>query len=318
MKRFNRFLSALVAAAAFTATNGASAQTVDPVVDSLKRIRGAAVAQPTLREWMSPEIAGAWRQGFRGQNTAISVIDDFDSTSRYGGDMGTGRQVLRHGEWVRMQAGMIAPSASFYTQDFTSSSSVGLVPNRLNTLNLSYGMFGSDGHALSSVGWSPRETSIIDHARQGSAVVVKAAGNDAVAVGAANLSGNVDYLNRALVGTQSTLFVGALDRNGTVTDQARRATYSNFAGTDPNVQANFLMAGVRQDVTGLAGTSFAAPIISGYASVLGSKFTEATPTQITNQLLSTARSDTIFSYDPAEHGRGEASIARALAPASIR
>jgi subtilisin family serine protease len=78
------------------------------------------------------------------------------------------------------------------------------------------------------------------------------------------------------------------------------------------------MVGVRTDVMGLAGTSFAAPIVSGYASVLGSKFTRATPTQITNQLLNTARSDTIFNYSAAEHGRGEASIARALAPASIR
>ncbi len=83
------------------------------------------------------------------------------------------------------------------------------------------------------------------------------------------------------------------------------------------MQNQFLAVGVRDDLTGLNGTSFAAPVVSGYAAVLGSKFTTATPVQITNQLLNTARTDTILNYSTAVHGRGEASIARALAPASI-
>ena len=96
------------------------------------------------------------------------------------------------------------------------------------------------------------------------------------------------------------------------------ATYSNFAGTDTNVQKNFVVVGVRGDVTGLNGTSFAAPVISAYAGVLGSKFTTATATQITNQLLTTARQDTILNYNVTIHGRGEASISRALAPVAIK
>jgi hypothetical protein len=51
---------------------------------------------------------------------------------------------------------------------------------------------------------------------------------------------------------------------------------------------------------------------------LGSKFKSATPLQITNQLLSTARKDTIRGYNPAIHGRGEASLTRALAPVTIK
>lgn len=34
---------------------------------------------PTVRSWMSPEIGDAWREGFRGQGTTITVIDDFRS-----------------------------------------------------------------------------------------------------------------------------------------------------------------------------------------------------------------------------------------------
>jgi subtilisin family serine protease len=74
---------------------------------------------------------------------------------------------------------------------------------------------------------------------------------------------------------------------------------------------------VRGDLTALYGTSFAAPVVSGYAAVLGSKFTKATPTQIANRLLDSARTDTITGYDVSIHGQGEASITRALAPASI-
>ncbi len=76
--------------------------------------------------------------------------------------------------------------------------------------------------------------------------------------------------------------------------------------------------GVEGDKTGLYGTSFAAPVIAGYASILGSKFKSASATQITNQLLSTARTDTILNYSPDIHGVGEASLSRALAPASIK
>jgi hypothetical protein len=58
--------------------------------------------------------------------------------------------------------------------------------------------------------------------------------------------------------------------------------------------------------------------VSGYAAILGSKFRDATPAQITNQLLNTARTDTLLNYNPATYGRGEASLTRALAPVSIK
>jgi subtilisin family serine protease len=135
--------------------------------------------------------------------------------------------------------------------------------------------------------------------------------------GAANRQGSQD-LNSALIGTQSTIFVGALDRNGSLSRPASLASYSNFAGSDPKVQNQFPVVGVEGHKTGLYGTSFAAPVVSGYSAVLGSKFTRATPTQIVDRLLGTARTDTVANYDMRIHGRGEASISRALASASIR
>jgi subtilisin family serine protease len=325
--RIIKTFSAIVLSAALsfplTFTAGV-AQTADLTFGELNRGRpgggggggGGGSTLPPLYSWMSPEIAEAWQQGFQGQGTRITIVDDFSSNWGYWGNLGTGTQLLRHGEWVRLEAGMIAPSATLASHDFYSGRAVSLGRNQLNTLNLSYGMFAADG--FSSVRWGRQESSIISYARDGAAVVVKAAGNDAVAVGARNSDGLVDYLNRDLIGAQAAIFVGALDRNGTTADLARMAWYSNYAGTNPTVQNQFLSVGVRGDLTGLYGTSFAAPIVSGYAAVLGSKFTTATPTQIANQLLDTARTDTIFGYNAGIHGRGEASISRALAPASIR
>jgi subtilisin family serine protease len=137
-------------------------------------------------------------------------------------------------------------------------------------------------------------------------------------VGAPNANGQLDYLNRDLIGAQAAVFVGALNANGSAGQPSALAAYSNVAGPNTTVQNQFLVVGVEGDKTGLYGTSFAAPIVSGYAAILGSKFTKATPTQITNQLLSTARTDTVAGYNPAIHGRGEASLSRALAPSAIR
>jgi hypothetical protein len=39
---------------------------------------------------------------------------------------------------------------------------------------------------------------------------------------------------------------------------------------------------------------------------------------VTNQLLATARTDTLTNYSASRYGRGEASLSRALAPVAIR
>jgi subtilisin family serine protease len=179
-------------------------------------------------------------------------------------------------------------------------------------------MYASAGYTASQIGWSAEEKSIINYASTGAAIISKAAGNDSVAVGGTNAAGKVDYLSLALKGSASAIYVGALNSNGSTTKQATLASYSNMAGTDATVQKQFLTVGVEGSKTGLYGTSFAAPIISGYAAILGSKFTNSNSAQITNQLLNTARQDTVSNYSAAVYGRGEASIARALAPVTIK
>ncbi|UCI29651.1 S8 family serine peptidase [Mesorhizobium sp. B4-1-4] len=275
-----------------------------------------ARTQAATPGWMSPDVGAAWAAGYKGQGVTMTIVDDFSSSSRFSGNFGVGVQNQRHGEWTREEAGMIAPWASIRSKDFSTGSAVSLAPGR-NVLNLSYGMYTTAGYSVNQIGWAPEEASIISYASSGSAIISKAAGNDSVAVGGVT-NGQQDYLNLALIGKQTAIFVGALSTNGTTTNKAQLAWYSDYAGSNPLVQSHFLVVGVDGSKTGLYGTSFAAPIISGYAAIIGSKFTKATPSQITNDLLNTARTDTLVNYRASVYGKGEASLSRALAPVAIR
>lgn len=287
-----------------------------PLMAQSNKRDGKVAPPPTYYSWMSPDVSAAWQQGYQGQGVTITVVDDFRSRDRFSGNLTGVTSTRRHGDWTLQQARLIAPKATLKSDDFSSGRQVSL-SRGFNVLNLSYGVMAPSG--LYALRMSRQESSIIGYARNGQAVVSKAAGNDyGTAIGQPSSEGEVDYLNRDLIGAPSAIFVGALSTNGSPQTPAVMADYSNIAGHNPTVQNQFLVVGVEGHRTDLYGTSFAAPVISGYAAILSSKFTRAQPTQIVNQLLSTARQDTLVNYTPAVHGQGEASLSRALAPASIR
>lgn len=278
-------------------------------------------AQPT-QSWMHSDVGAAWNSGYTGQGTSIHVVDTFSASGpQYRSNMlgANSPAIGTHGAWTATQAQMIAPDASVYARDFSNNrSAVSLKHGQLNIVNTSYGLMAKSGYSVNQINFSPMDKSIIDHAKAGRAVVVKSAGNNAVNVGSSTSANTTDYLSLALADAPSAIIVGALNKNGSPTDKATLASYSNKAGTNAKLQNKFLTVGVDSTSIGLAGTSFAAPIVSGYAAIVGSKFTAATPTQVTNQLLATARTDTIQNYQPSVHGRGEASLTRALAPTALR
>lgn len=266
--------------------------------------------------WMHGDVPLAWQGGVTGAGVTITTVDDFSSASRISGNLGDGSKSLRHGEWTQKESGMIAIGATIASHDLTNGQAVKLAAG-FNVVNLSYGMMAQAG--FNGVTWSAREASILTAAHGNTAFISKAAGNDyGTAVGQANKAGNLDYFGRDLIGAQGAVFVGALERNGTTVAPARLASYSNIAGDDLRVQDQFLVVGVDAAKTGLAGTSFAAPIVSGYGALIASKFKTDTPALVADRLLNTARTDTILGYSSALHGRGEASLSRALAPNTIQ
>lgn len=286
---------------------------------ALAQVEAVDMAAPLFNaNWQSSEVLAAFKAGYTGQGTRITVVDEYRATAQKltGRMLASGLQSQTHGYWTSEEANLTAPGAAIVRQQFATGAAISLAPTGLNVINASYGMMAPFG--FTNVQFGGTEASMISHAKSGKAVVVKAAGNDSVNMLTRNVYGLNDYLSVSLKGAPSAIFVGALDKNGTVTAKANIASYSNKASADAVVQKQFLMVGVAANQTGLAGTSFAAPIVSGYAAILGSKFKTAGATQVTNQLLNTARTDTINGYNIAVHGRGEASLTRALAPVAIR
>lgn len=271
--------------------------------------------------WMSPEVSLAWGEGYLGEGASITVVDDFNSRTRIAAILDGRAKLYKHGDLTSKMASLVAPSASIIEHDFISGGEVFLQQGSFNVANLSYAW-------EESTSWNspfdPQEQSIINFAQNGDAFVSKSAGNNSVAIGASYGIGVTDFLAPALIGANSSaIIVGALDSNGTVDGNgigtAILADYSNFAGSNVDVQSQFLVVGVLGSETGVTGTSFAVPIVSGYGALLSMKFgsANADPTTVANRLLSTARKDTIAGYSASLHGRGEASIARAIAPDAI-
>jgi subtilisin family serine protease len=275
----------------------------------------SAPATAQSREaWMSTDVSAAWARGYKGQGVSISVVDDFINDP-FTGNL-TGRTERKtHGRWTTQQASLIAPRATMYRRSYFDEFSDLPLRSGLDVINLSYGITSTPGSG--GIDYEALEDSIINYAQTSQAVVVKAAGNESVRIGGVDEYGEIDYLNVDLIGAESAIFVGALTRNGKKSSKARLASYSNFAGSNTTVQRQFLVVGVDESRMKMAGTSFGAPIVSGYAAILGSKFKSATPDQIVDQLLSTARKDTISNYRVSVHGQGEASLSRALAPSRL-
>ena len=282
----------------------------------------AAAASPPYYGWMSTDVVAAWAAGYKGQGTTVTFVDEFSGNDKFSGKFTNAIQTQLHGYWTSEETSLLAPSATIVSKSFYSGTTVALAKTGLNVLNLSYAMYAPAGYSVGQIGWSAQESSIIRYATNGQAVISKAAGNDGIVMGSTVTSGSYagyqDYLANALIGTQSTIFPGALNSNGTTSNKASLAWYSDTPGSNPTVQSHFLVVGVNGSTTNLYGTSFAAPVISGYAAILGSKFKSATATSITNQLLNTARKDTLVNYNAATYGAGAASLANALAPVSIR
>ena len=308
-------LSGPAAAQTFTASGKAT------VSDAFFANTNAWMHGDVWNAWMHGDVWNAWTQGYKGQGVKITVVDNY-SGNPLNGSLNGVSDVLSHGEFVLKTAGIVAREAELRPVDFSYSTNqpLRLVAGGMNVINASYAILSSSA-ATAEQALSIRERSIIQHARNGAAVVVMAAGNyqsGGFTVTTGKQNGKYLAMSSGLFNAQSAIFVGALDRNGSPENKARLASYSNYAGANTDYQKQFLVVGVDEaNMGGLRGTSFAAPIVSGYAAIVGSKF-HVSPAKVVNQLLVTARKDTIEDYRADVHGQGEASLSRALAPKSIR
>lgn len=288
-----------------------------------------SVMAQTSYVWQHTDVKQAWQAGYRGQGVTVHVHDSFVADKLWANLNGTLKprdyKFMTHGDVVSDVVARTSPSASVVKRQWEDGN-IALQTGRLNVVNASYGIYGSTDAANLQ---AAKGYQLAQIAQSGAAVVVKAAGNDAQSMSHGEARG--DILNMALKTGPSVIFAGALTRHsvdGTSVRLGRinihlpgvmtaSSSYTNTPGADTDYQNKFLMVGVPSSMT-VQGTSFAAPQISAYAAVVGSKFRAASAEQVTSQLLNTARQDTIVGYNKAEHGRGEASLSRALAPRAIR
>ncbi len=285
----------------------------------------------------------AWDQGYGGKDVVVGILDsglsaalpEFDgrvhaSSGNFSED-GAGHSIVArpvtddvgHGTWVTSVLGAsangqktvgIAPEATllslgfFARADMTGASSMLIDLDRLNQAlavsrsagaRIVNGSFSIDGDPASF-------RNALQQSVAAGQLLIFAAGNDALA----NPSSTARYAREAWANGQ-ILAVGAVDARNVMTP------YSNLAG---DAMQFYLVA--RGDVSvsdtdgrlgSVAGTSFAAPQVSGAAALLMQKWPRLTASQTAGVLLTSAADLGAPGVD-AVYGHGLLDIAQAMQP----
>jgi hypothetical protein len=289
------------------------------------------------------DVIDAWNQGWTGKGVNVVVADGFSPPDT-------------HGVIVTSLVARNAIGASFFgipydlSQNSTNVFYInGTRANLQTTINI--GVINTSFGAVYSNGTSEAARATVDNnlavnrslwtnilkgsagfVYQGinltDAVITKSAGNDAIT--ADKESYVKAYADDSSI-KERLLVVGALDfdSNG----KGYIASYSNTAGTNANVKNRFVTASgatpfstgdiyvngtrVAGSDFGNKGTSFAAPLVAGYAAIIRQKFPNLNASKTTSIILDTARYDTLScnpNCDSNIYGAGQASLSRALAP----
>lgn len=207
----------------------------------------------------------------------------------------------------------IAPSAQlavFRVDDTTSTGEVSPTTNAIAAINYA----GAQGIKVinRSMVTSAADAGLMQAVNNYAGVkglIINAAGN----FGSAD---PVDAFNVSATNRQSWLFVGAIDTTGT---DIHIASYSNHAGS---MQDRFVvapgdnvtvLAGGNGATTVMSGTSLAAPMVSGLAATILSKWPQLTGVDVGNVILATAQDVGTPGVD-AIYGHGLIDVRAALSP----
>jgi hypothetical protein len=311
---------------------------------------------PTLYQ-PSADVLAAWNAGWTGKGVNVLMVDGYSdiascnnsSISCHGiNTMMINNLVSPGATQFALDYGTVGTTISGSAKD---SSNTNLTSAKsINVVNASFGTNWIGNGFTSAYGQIPTSSDITTHLASaqssitawtnffsgstsvsnlnnvGSAVIVKSAGNDGI-------DANYDQFVKSYAANNSInsrlLIVGALDKNGTVSSKATISNYSNTAGATANVANRFVVANGNTPygnssvgINGFtaaagSGTSYAAPIVAGYAAVVMQKFPNLSAANTSNIILDTARTDTLSchpSCSSAIYGKGEASLSRALAP----
>ena len=307
-------------------------------------------------EPVSDDVKAAWADGWTGYGKNITILDFFKQEKSHGPivtaiaaqiapgsdinwmDYPIAHERISYGQNTLYYTNMKNPvyrGQSFY--NIGTNSSAGRPSNNgysPSAINLSLGSNDlSAGQLLVAQGFAnflkdqynvceTGNNSCLAPLSFGNSVIVKAAGNNSVNL--MNYALNYTLLNDSTL-KKRTLIVGALKGN-TIAD------YSNVPGNNKTAQDRFIMEnGDTNFVSGYhsydgadlsnkniyAGTSFAAPRISGYVALLRHKFSGLSANHTANILLDTAGYDDLQcnpNCDKSIYGQGKANLGKAMSP----
>ena len=257
----------------------------------------------------------AWQSGWTGKNVKIGIADDFNSNGR----------IDIHGDRVTLIATSVAPEAVYGLIHIHLGGEQGQMSgdeaiqyfedNGYHIVNASW---GAPRENMTDTQWNNYIANAVSNFSQGTedskvALVVYAAGNNG-----RTCSGRRSedcFLQQATVDAlrdagyragENKIFVGSLADG---TDQMNG--YSVIAGDMKN---DFIVA--HDDVVTSgdgAGTSYAAPRVTGAAALVRQKFPNLTGRQVKQVLLQTANDLGVAGVDET-YGHGKLSVVNALSP----
>ncbi len=305
----------------------------------------------------SSDVLNSWNAGWTGKGVNVLFIDGYSSINTC--NMNSSNTC--HGVVTMMTTNLAAPGAALFGLDastigtsFSGAAKNGngggnlTSPVIINAVNVSVtanawcnngcGITPSDASYAAMIASTANFNSAYVNALSGTsnisnltnlgnAVITKSAGND-------KLDSKYDVTTLALANNSNIasrlLIVGALDKNGSVSNPATIAYYSNYAGATTGIANRFVVANGNAPYAaggvginghsapgGEMGTSFSAPLVAGYAAVVMQKFPNLDAVKTSSIILDTARYDTLScnpNCSPSIYGAGEASLSRALAP----
>lgn len=249
-------------------------------------------------------------------NDAINKTSDtsFDN-GPHGNDMSQviGSSIYGAAPDVNIMDGVIADTTGTTNRSSMIKGIGWAVSHNANIINLSFG-YGALVSYTGTVNSNIESTfnAIKANLVSSGVAIVHSAGNDSQSV-TANLYTAPSYSDWVKTDAKSHILIV-----GATYDNKNLAYFSNYAGTDADVQSRFVVAPAQSavDTGSTIGTSGAAANVSGALALMKQRWMSLTGPQLEQIILDTANKS-FSGYDPAIFGQGVVDMAAAFSPVGL-
>jgi hypothetical protein len=261
--------------------------------------------------------ATAWADGWTGKNVKVGMVDDFNSNGR----------VDSHGDYTTTITGSVAPEATLTMADISTTSG----SLSLTQANTAFNSLEASGHRIFNNSWGISRggsyttsfdsdvASLVSAYSPSSGglegLYIWAAGNNATTCGTSSRVEDCNLFAAYVDGVRDAGYSTVGDRHiwvGSLADGTD--TIANYSLRAGDLKYDFIVAHDDVLTSGdAAGTSYAAPRVTGAAALVKQKFPNLTSAQIKQVLLQTATDIGAPGVDEI-YGYGKLNIAGTMSP----